>query len=286
MREAGPLARQSKPTLDMRYDKYMNHLSRLKKVQPTINIRPSQNPNYMRSLSHNSSRQPIGYNYQKIISQRKIMEDDIVEGKRMHRLLRKRKEDFEKMFSEAVGYSNNKHNKNIKFNLEQERRIIKDNSILMKKLKHIKEKESSAYSNKSLNNSYSNNQSKFYNIKSFRNTAQDSVDYSKYRKLYEDSLITSVHLPKIKSYSIESRYRAAAKTAERSRERNSRLTSLNNSKASILSKEKQHNQNNTNGVAGGSRVINERNTMNRLISLKRYRNAKYNNDNTAPMKKR
>ena len=63
------------------------------------------------------------------MSQRKILQDELVENKRMRDLYRKRREDFEKRFTAAVGYRAPQNSTFVRKAIENEKKIIGENRV-------------------------------------------------------------------------------------------------------------------------------------------------------------
>ena len=63
------------------------------------------------------------------MSQRKILQDELVENKRMRDLYRKRREDFEQRFTAAVGHRAPQNSTFVRKAIENEKKIIGENRV-------------------------------------------------------------------------------------------------------------------------------------------------------------
>lgn len=170
-----------------RHVMYSHHMVKLASARPTIDTKSQASKSF-------SVERPWKLDYSKVLSQRKILNDEILEGKRQRDLYRKRRDEFEKRFNAAVGYRNPIQTTLVRKAIEREKKIIKENVQLMRKLKEVKTKET-------LNSSISSAKTALpkYAGMSSRAVYLGGYDMTDVRKQYQPYLITKVDLPKIKN---------------------------------------------------------------------------------------
>lgn len=188
---------------------YENHMGKLLTTKPTLNTK-----SHVRSFSVD---RPWKMDYSKVISQRKILNEEIQEGKRQRDLYRKRRDEFEKRFNAAVGYKNPIQTASVRKAIDKERQIIKDNVLLMRRLKDIRNKETL---NASISSAKTSSMPKNAGM-SARTVHLGGYDMTDVRQQYQPYLITKVDLPKLKVTSMpipisrpQNRFKNFSKTAE------------------------------------------------------------------------
>ena len=112
---------------------YKQHLKNLFEVKPTVNSRS------IKALPQQQPQHGWKLDYKKVLSQRKILREEITEGKRMRDLYRKRREEFDKRFSAAVGYKAPGSDSFARKAIQQEKKILAENAMIMGRLKRIRD---------------------------------------------------------------------------------------------------------------------------------------------------
>jgi hypothetical protein len=169
---------------------YKQHLKNLFEVKPTVNSRST------RGLP---AHQPWKIDYNKVLSQRKILRDEISDGKRMRDMYRKRREEFEKRFSAAVGYKSPGTEAFARKAIQQERKILAENAVIMGKLKRIRDSNVGVKSEDRNSSRSSKISSGGRSFASYRPTnPQNSAyyDMTGYRSDFVEYMLTKVDVPK------------------------------------------------------------------------------------------
>lgn len=113
-----------KHAVSLRRNIYRHHIDRLIRVRPVTNSHAIDAAKQARSFSP-----PPKMDYRKVLNQRKILQDELVENKRMRDLYKKRREDFEKRFTAAVGYQAPQNSAFVRKAIENEKKIINENVV-------------------------------------------------------------------------------------------------------------------------------------------------------------
>lgn len=169
---------------------YKQHLKNLFEVKPTVNSRSS------RALP---AQQPWKIDYNKVLSQRKILRDEITEGKRMRDMYRKRREEFEKRFNAAIGYRSPGTETFARKAIQQEKKILAENAMIMGRLKKIRDSSTGVKSedrNSSRNSRLSAGGKSFISHRPTNPSNSTYYDMTGYRTDFVEYMLTKVDVQK------------------------------------------------------------------------------------------